>query len=230
MTLRARASRVAVAALLLGMGFGLGGLGPPAPGAGQPADECCYQVPSGSMKPTLFPHDRIGLAKYPQGTLPRAGDVIAFKLAKPGSPIYVKRAIGFAGDKVQLSRGVLDINGKSAKRERLADFVDEDEGGKHFRRWREILPNGVSYETIDLSRRCLPVEHLGLLRCRPVKSSSSAIIARIRSTAGRLRPSAMYHPISSWAGWWCSEHGHGEAPALPVISLQYLSLQFLGAL
>ncbi len=53
---RARASRAAAAILALG----LGGLGPPIPGAGQAADQCCFQVPSGAMKPTLFLHNAKG--------------------------------------------------------------------------------------------------------------------------------------------------------------------------
>ena len=35
------------------------------------------------------------------------------------------------------------------KRERVGDFID-DEDERVVRRWRETLPNGVSYETLDL--------------------------------------------------------------------------------
>jgi signal peptidase I len=35
------------------------------------------------------------------------------------------------------------------KRERVGNFAD-DETGRSVRRWRETLPNGVSYETLDL--------------------------------------------------------------------------------
>ena len=38
------------------------------------------------------------------------------------------------------------------KRERIEDFVETEEGSRasHVKRWRETLPNGVSYTTLDL--------------------------------------------------------------------------------
>ena len=47
--------------------------------------------------------------------------------------------------------GLLHINGVAVKRERVSDFIDDEEGGAHVRRWRETLPNGVTYETLDLA-------------------------------------------------------------------------------
>src|SRR5262249_12704914 len=48
--------------------------------------------------------------------------------------------------------GVLHINGVSIKHERIDDFVETDERGRttRARRWRETLPNGVSYLVLDL--------------------------------------------------------------------------------
>jgi signal peptidase I len=47
---------------------------------------------------------------------------------------------------------VLHINGQPVKRERVDDFVETEEGARPMRvkRWRETLPNGVSYTTLDL--------------------------------------------------------------------------------
>jgi signal peptidase I len=130
---------------------GLLGLGPPSAGVAPPANECCYQVPSGAMKPTLFPHDKFGLAKYGAGAEPRRGDVAAFKRSKDSPSIYVDRLVGLPGDRLQMIRGTLQINGRPVKRDRIGDFDDEEDGRRtRFRRWRETLPNGVSYETIDL--------------------------------------------------------------------------------
>ena len=60
--------------------------------------------------------------------------------------------IGLPGDRIQMIDGVLNINGQPVKRERIEDFIDEDEGGRatRVRRWKETLPNGVSYTTLDL--------------------------------------------------------------------------------
>jgi len=53
------------------------------------------------------------------------------------------------GDRIQMIDGLLHINGLPVTRQRVGDFID-DENGEHVRRWRETLPNGVSYETLDL--------------------------------------------------------------------------------
>ena len=68
--------------------------------------------------------------------------------------------------------GVLHINGKPVKRERIEDFVDDEDGGRvtRVKRWRETLPNGVSYTTLDL-RTTASRQHAGLRRCRPATIS-----------------------------------------------------------
>ena len=65
--------------------------------------------------------------------------------------------------------GVLHINGQPVKRERIEDFIDTEEGGRTSRvkRWRETLPNGVSYTTLDLVDNGF-YDNAGPTRCRPV--------------------------------------------------------------
>src|SRR5581483_5061610 len=60
--------------------------------------------------------------------------------------------IGLPGDRIQMIDGILHINGEPIKRERIDDFVETDEPGRTTRvkRWRETLPNGVSYTTLEL--------------------------------------------------------------------------------
>jgi len=46
---------------------------------------------------------------------------------------------------------MLHINGVAVKRERVDDFIDDENGSsERVRRWRETLPNGVTYQTLDL--------------------------------------------------------------------------------
>jgi len=47
---------------------------------------------------------------------------------------------------------VVNINGQAMKRERVEDFIDSDESPRatRVRQWRETLPNGVSFTTLDL--------------------------------------------------------------------------------
>jgi signal peptidase I len=61
--------------------------------------------------------------------------------------------IGLPGDRIQMKDGLLYINDVPVKRERLSDFIGEDPCGSdataRVKRWKETLPNGVSYESLD---------------------------------------------------------------------------------
>jgi signal peptidase I len=129
-----------------------------------------FNIPSGSMMATLLIGDYLFVSKYSYGyshyslplsprvfsgrifaSEPQRGDVVVFRLPKDDSVDYIKRVIGLPGDRIQMIDGVLNINGQPIKRERIDDFIDE-EGGRTVRvkRWRETLPNSVSYNTLDL--------------------------------------------------------------------------------
>ena len=86
------------------------------------------------------------------GSPPDRGDVVVFRLPKDDSTDYIKRVIGLPGDRIQMINGLLHINGEPVKRERIDDYIETEEGDRAIRvkRWRETLPNGVSYTTLDL--------------------------------------------------------------------------------
>jgi len=77
---------------------------------------------------------------------------VVFRLPRDDSTDYIKRVIGLPGDKIQMIDGVLNINGTPIKRERAEDFVGTEDGPgiKRIKRWKETLPNGVVYYTLDL--------------------------------------------------------------------------------
>src|SRR5258705_11640797 len=83
---------------------------------------------------------------------PVRGDVVVFRLPKDDSTDYIKRVIGLPGDRIQMINGLLHINGQPVKRERIEDYIETEETERATRgkRWRETLPNGVSYTTLDL--------------------------------------------------------------------------------
>ena len=81
-----------------------------------------YQVPSGSMQPTLQPGDRVvvdmgayGLrlpftdVQLLAGQAPQRGDVAIFDSPADGTRL-IKRVVAVAGDRVQLHDGYLSIN------------------------------------------------------------------------------------------------------------------------
>src|SRR5215471_3515733 len=128
-----------------------------------------FNIPSGSMMATLLVGDYLFVSKYSYGyshyslplsprifggrvlgSEPQRGDVVVFRLPREDSTDYIKRVIGLPGDRIQMIDGLLHINGQPVKRERIDDFID-DEGGRATRvkRWRETLPEGVTYTTLD---------------------------------------------------------------------------------
>jgi signal peptidase I len=132
-----------------------------------------FNIPSGSMKPTLLVGDYLFVSKLSYGysrysfyfglpvfqgrwfgSAPKRGDVAVFKLPSDNSTDYIKRVIGLPGDKIAVRKGVVSINGTVVPRKPTGTFVDED-----FNRYRpsrstlqafeETLPNGVKYTVLD---------------------------------------------------------------------------------
>jgi len=129
-----------------------------------------FNIPSGSMKPTLLIGDFLFVSKFSYGysqysfpfglvsfdgrilaSKPDRGDVAVFKLPRDNNSDYIKRIVGLPGDRIQMINGVLHINGEAVERERIDDFNLEVSRGRtrEVRRYRETLPNGVSYQTLD---------------------------------------------------------------------------------
>jgi signal peptidase I len=131
-----------------------------------------FNIPSGSMKATLLVGDYLFVSKYSYGyshyslplspplfsgrvfgSSPSRGDIVVFRLPKDDSTDYIKRVIGLPGDTIEMRGGILHINGKAVARERLPDYVGEDPCGSDsstpVKRWKETLPEGVTYETLD---------------------------------------------------------------------------------
>ncbi|MFL6734574.1 MAG: signal peptidase I, partial [Sphingomicrobium sp.] len=109
------------------------------------------------------------------GKLPARGDVVI--VTPPGTRTdYIKRVIGLPGDILQMINGQLIINGRAVRRQpqpaavvpvdtnspcgsdrdpALYNFRVRGTGGKIYCRVpvvRETLPNGRSYETVELGR------------------------------------------------------------------------------
>jgi signal peptidase I len=132
-----------------------------------------FNIPSGSMKPTLLVGDYLFVSKFAYGysrhslpfslpliegrifgSLPERGDIAVFKLPADDSTDYIKRIIGLPGDRLQVRDGVLYVNGEPVHREEVSAFYDDDgssNGPLH--RFEESLSNGKTYQVLDLVDR-----------------------------------------------------------------------------
>ena len=129
-----------------------------------------FNIPSGSLIPTLLIGDYLFVSKYTYGysrysipfgppvfsgrvwaAEPKRGDIAVFKLPSDNSTDYIKRVIGLPGDRIQMINGILNINGQPVKRERIEDYVTADNWGRSVPviRYRETLPNGVTHEILE---------------------------------------------------------------------------------
>jgi signal peptidase I len=127
-----------------------------------------FIIPSASMEPNLFEGDYIIVSKFSYGYSrhsipydpplssgrilfrpPERGDIVVFKLPRDGATDYVKRLIGLPGDRIQVKRGLVHINGEAIRRARIAQGVEDMGRGVLIRvaRYVETLPNGRSYLT-----------------------------------------------------------------------------------
>jgi len=135
-----------------------------------------FNIPSGSMKPTLLVGDYLFVNKpaygYSRYSFPFAiapidkrifaeeparGDVVVFALPSNDSIDYIKRVVGMPGDEIQVMRGRLFINDQIVPRELVeTKEVTMDSGEKQMvNEYIETLPGGIKhriYEESDSER------------------------------------------------------------------------------
>ncbi len=131
-----------------------------------------FNIPSGSMIPTLLVGDFLFVSKYAYGfskysvpvdldfihgrilsSPPKQGDVIVFKLPRDNKTDYIKRLIGLPGDTIQMKEGRLYINGTMVPREPITPKYHGETyfGGEgDLPTYKETLPNGVTHTIIEI--------------------------------------------------------------------------------
>src|SRR5947209_17172907 len=106
-----------------------------------------FNIPSGSMIPTLLVGDYLFVSKFSYGYSryslpfglplfsgrimfhsPQRGDVAVFKLPTDTSTDYIKRIVGLPGDHIQVRHGQLFINDQQVPRRPTEDYVFEEGG------------------------------------------------------------------------------------------------------
>jgi signal peptidase I len=133
-----------------------------------------FNIPSGSMIPSLLVGDYLFVSKYSYGysrhslplslplipgrvfsSEPERGDVAVFKLPKDNKTDYIKRIVGLPGDKIQVREGRLYLNGKLVERRALPGFPARGPFGSTTKvpQFEETLPNGVKHLILEKTDR-----------------------------------------------------------------------------
>ena len=131
-----------------------------------------FTIPSGSMMPTLLVGDYIFVNKFAYGyskyslpfspnlfsgrifaSEPKRGDIVVFRFPPNPDVDYIKRLVGLPGDHIQVTEGVLYVNGKPVPKVQDGTFNSDyaQDPGQDVPVFRETLDNGVSYDTLDQS-------------------------------------------------------------------------------
>jgi signal peptidase I len=134
-----------------------------------------FDIPSGSMIPTLLIGDYLFVSKYSYGyshyslpgfldfapralpgrilfSSPQRGDVVVFRPPGDLGEAFIKRVIGLPGDTIQMIKGRLNINGVEVPREPAEPYAMLDAFRKpaRFSRYWETLPGGARHEIVQI--------------------------------------------------------------------------------
>ncbi|MDA4846890.1 signal peptidase I [Hoeflea poritis] len=177
-----------------------------------------FSIPSGSMMPTLLVGDYLFVSKYAYGYSrysfpfspnlfsgriwsgePKRGDIAVFRLPSDPRVDYIKRVVGLPGDRIQMINSVLHINGEPVKRERIGTFSADGNYETKVNNapvYRETLPNGVTYETLD----AVPNSATDNTRVFQVPEGHYFMMGDNRDNSADSRLSVGYVPLENFVG------------------------------
>lgn len=124
-----------------------------------------FTIPSGSMLPTIRVGDYLFVSKWSYGysryslpfspplfegrlweSVPQRGDIVVFRLPSDTAIDYIKRVVGLPGDRIQVRRGVLHINGEAVWRKEIEGYPLSSQG--KVRQFLEAFPGRSDTHTI----------------------------------------------------------------------------------
>ena len=129
-----------------------------------------FNIPSGSMIPSLLVGDYLFVSKYSYGysrhslpfslplipgrvfsSEPKRGDVAVFKLPKDNETDYIKRIVGLPGDRIQVRAGRLYINDQIVDRRAVGPYQTRGRLGSIIPspQYVETLPNGIEHRILE---------------------------------------------------------------------------------
>lgn len=127
-----------------------------------------FTIPSASMEPGLVEGDYLVVSKFAYGwsraslplnpplpdgrlagRLPERGDVVVFRRPSDPREIWIKRVIGLPGDVVEISGGVIFVNGEPLAQRRLGPGRDDAQPLSPVEIVAETTAAGLTYQTFD---------------------------------------------------------------------------------
>jgi signal peptidase I len=147
-----------------------------------------FNIPSGSMIPTLLIGDYLFVSKFSYGyskhslplsppiisgrvfeSIPDRGDVAVFKLPRDNKTDYIKRIIGLPGDRIQMRGGRLYINDKIVPRKRIEDYAERISYNRivTIARYIETLPNGRTHMILETEGDSGPLDNTPVFTVPP---------------------------------------------------------------
>ena len=124
-----------------------------------------FNIPSGSMVPTLLVGDYLFVSKFSYGysrysfpfgivpfsgriaeEKPERGDVVVFRQPTDVSIAFIKRVVGLPGDRIQVKDGILHINGVQVKRTYMGKTTARNAlSAIDFKVYEESVPKGTKH-------------------------------------------------------------------------------------
>ena len=144
-----------------------------------------FNIPSGSMIPTLLVGDYLFVSKMSYGYSrhsipfsppvisdrilfeePERGDVIVFRKPTDPDTDFIKRLVGLPGDEIQMRSGILHINHEPVARRRVDGYVATDVFGRTYQipHFIQTLPNGVEHAVLETQGDRGPMDHTNVYR------------------------------------------------------------------
>jgi len=128
-----------------------------------------FSNPSGSMMPTIrvgsysvisrasygysrysFEIFRLPIAGRWPMLMPQRGDIVVFLLPRDRKTYYIKRVVGLPGDRIQMIKGRLSLNGELVPIEPRAAVPDALDGKGALPTYIEKLAGGTSYSILKV--------------------------------------------------------------------------------
>jgi signal peptidase I len=142
-----------------------------------------YRMPSRAMQPAVEPGDTLFVSKNAYAvripfsekryfeSLPKYGDVAVLEFPDEPGRQYIKRVVGLPGDRVQISKGSLLLNG-----ENRTDTIGKDSVCK-----TETLPNSKSYSV------CFQAPLLSTAETIVVPDGQAFVVGDFRTAPNEIR-------------------------------------------